>query len=221
MRLFFNADIYILFNSLTRSSLHQMPEFHQQQQNRAQNHLQSTTLTTTSGLGSNFTSYTTDPIDSSLGSSNNSDHNHHHHGNRKNGCGAGTSTSFIESDIGTNDEYLFIPEAEHDDLMIPQQQQQQMMMNFDGGEMREDWTLFTPVRNRIIIKHWLFSRFPYQVSTFHRTTSKLIHSYSILRHTPTRAQTASLISRNTATSIISSITSRPFRLHLAHQTVRP
>lgn len=122
-----------MFSCSYRSSLNQLPVF-QQQQNRAQNNqLQSTTLTTTSGLGSNFTSYTTDPIDSSLGSSNNSDHQLHNRKNdRENAMGAGNSSSFLESDLGTTEEYpMFIPDEEHANMNI----QQRMMMNYEGGEM--------------------------------------------------------------------------------------
>lgn len=200
-----------------------MPDFHHQhQQNRAQNHLQSTTLTTTSGLGSNFTSYTTDPIDSSLGSSNNSDHHHHH--NRKNGRGAGTSTSFIESDIGTNDEYLFMPDSDHANLMSPHQQQR-MMMNFDGGESDRFSLTLTSDESMREQKAFNFDFFflfssSYQVSTFHRNTLKQIHSYSVLRLMSIQAPIALLISVNMVTSIISSTTSRPYRPHLARQTER-
>lgn len=114
-----------------RSSLNQLSVFQQQQHNRApNNHLQSTTLTTTSGLGSNFTSYTTDPIDSSLGSSNNSENQHHNRKNgRENAMGAGNSSSFLESDIGTTDEYLFIPDGDHANMMP----RQRMIMNYEGG----------------------------------------------------------------------------------------
>lgn len=77
--------------------------------------MQSTTLTTTSGLGSNFTSYTTDPIDlsiSSLASENKIQNNSTYNAN------IGTSSSFPESDLQPTEEYLYIPE--NPVLMSPQ-----------------------------------------------------------------------------------------------------
>ncbi|CRK92531.1 CLUMA_CG006068, isoform A [Clunio marinus] len=98
-----------------RSSLNQLSAF---QQARTPHYLQSTTLTTTSGLGSNYTSYTTDPIDSSL-SSLMSD-------NRKAKFTPGTSSSFLESDLPTTtDEYLFIPEGENQPRFISPQKMNQ------------------------------------------------------------------------------------------------
>ena len=79
--------------------------------------MQSTTLTTTSGLGSNFTSYTTDPmIDSSSISSLVSENKLLH---AKMNPNVGTSSSFLESDLAT-DEYLFIPEGENPRFLSPQ-----------------------------------------------------------------------------------------------------
>lgn len=78
--------------------------------------MQSTTLTTTSGLGSNFTSYTTDPmIDSSSMSSLVSENKLQ----RAKMNPVGTSSSFLDSDL-TTDEYLFIPEGEHPRFLSPQ-----------------------------------------------------------------------------------------------------
>lgn len=111
-----------------RSSLNQLTAF---QQARTPNHyLQSTTLTTTSGLGSNYTSYTTDQNDSSL-SSLMSD-------NRKpkfNPAAAGTSSSFLESDLAPTDEYLYVPEGEHPRFMSPQKMNQIYESGY-GGEFQ-------------------------------------------------------------------------------------
>jgi hypothetical protein len=94
-----------------RSSLNQLPGF---QNNRNQNHhMQSTT---TSGLGSNFTSYTTERIDSSSMSSLFSENKLHRSKFQSN---VATSSSFLESDF-TADEYLFIPESENPRFLSPQ-----------------------------------------------------------------------------------------------------
>ncbi|CAG9806107.1 unnamed protein product [Chironomus riparius] len=90
-----------------RVSLNQLAGF--QNSRIPNNYMQSTTLTTTSGLGSNFTSYTTDPIDSSSMSS---------LANSKMHPNVGTSSSFIESDL-IADEYLFIPEGENPRFISP------------------------------------------------------------------------------------------------------
>ena len=93
--------------SLIRSSLNQLTAF--QQVRTPSHYLQSTTLTTTSGLGSNYTSYTTDPSLSSLE-------------NRKakfNPAAPGTSSSFLESDLPNTDEYLYVPDEENPRFMSP------------------------------------------------------------------------------------------------------
>ena len=79
--------------------------------------MQSTTLTTTSGLGSNFTSteYTPDPIDSSSMSSLVSENKLQR---MKYNPNMGTSSSFLESDLQPTEEYLYIPE---NPLISPQQ----------------------------------------------------------------------------------------------------
>jgi hypothetical protein len=79
-------------------------------------------LTTTSGLGSNYTSYTTDPIDSSLNSLEKKNFNP---------AAPGTSSSFLESDLPTTDEYLYVPEGEHPRFMSPQR----MNQNYYVGEL--------------------------------------------------------------------------------------
>lgn len=81
---------------------------------------------TSSGLGSNFTSYTTDPIDSSSISSLVSEN--------KLQCSKanphiGTPSSFLESDLAP-DEYLFIPEEEGE---RPQLISSQRIVEFDYG----------------------------------------------------------------------------------------
>ena len=104
------------FPSHYRVSLNQLAGF---QNNRIpNNYMQSTTLTTTSGLGSNFTSYTTDPIDSSSMSSLVNSKMHP----------VGTSSSFLESDL-IADEYLFIPEGENPRFISPP-----MMSSLESGE---------------------------------------------------------------------------------------
>lgn len=98
---------------VTRSSLNQLTAF--QQARPQNNYLQSTTLTTTSGLGaSNYTSYTNDPIDSSLNSLGND--------NKQGNFNAvpGASSSFMESDSALTDEYLYVREGEHPRFMSPQ-----------------------------------------------------------------------------------------------------
>jgi hypothetical protein len=89
------------------------------------NYMQSTTLTTTSGLGSNYTSYTTDPIDSSSMSSLVSENKLQRLKMHQN---VGTSSSFLESDL-TTDEYLFIPEGENPRFISPP-----MMASLESGE---------------------------------------------------------------------------------------
>lgn len=103
-----------------RASLNQIAGFYQHQQQQQpymrNNYMQSTTLTTTSGLGSNFTSYTTDPIDSSSMSSLASENKLQR---SKINPNIGTSSSFLESDLAP-DEYLFIPqEGERPQLISP------------------------------------------------------------------------------------------------------
>lgn len=111
--------------------MNQLPAFQQQPQVRTPSHyLQSTTLTTTSGLGSNYTSYTTDPIDLSLNSLLSD--------NRKakfNPAAPGASSSFIESDMNTTDEYLYAPEGEHGRFMTPQRVNPQYDQGFYGGKL--------------------------------------------------------------------------------------
>lgn len=87
-----------------------------QRERLANNYMQSTTLTTTSGLGSNFTSYTTDPIDSSSMSSLVSENKLQR---IKMNANIGTPSSFLESDLAP-DEYLFIPEGENPRFLSPQ-----------------------------------------------------------------------------------------------------
>ena len=112
----------IFLNPLTlnpnRSSLNQLPAF--QPARTPSHYLQSTTLTTTSGLGSNYTSYTTDRIDSSM---NSLDKKSFHP------TAPGTSSSFLESDIAITDEYLYVPEGEQR-FISPQRVNQ----NFYGGK---------------------------------------------------------------------------------------
>lgn len=93
-------------NIPNRASLNQLAGFQQQSNNIRNNFMQSTTLTTTSGLGSNFTSYTTDPIDSSISSlvSENKLQRSKYNAN------IGTPSSFLESDLQPTEEYLYIPE---------------------------------------------------------------------------------------------------------------
>jgi hypothetical protein len=102
------------FSSPHRASLNQFAGF--QNSRVANNFMQSTTLTTTSGLGSNFTSYTTDPIDSSSMSSLVSENKMQR---LKMNANVGTSSSFLESDMNT-DEYIFIPEGENPRFLSPQ-----------------------------------------------------------------------------------------------------
>lgn len=91
--------------------------------------MQSTTLTTTSGLGSNFTSYTTDPIDSSMSSlvSENKLQRSKYNAN------IGTSSSFLESDLQPTEEYLYIPE---NPLMMSQQKLFMTSYECDAGKIR-------------------------------------------------------------------------------------
>lgn len=117
-----------------RSSLNQLTAF--QHARTPSNYLQSTTLTTTSGLGSNYTSYTTDPIDSSLGSFVDD--------NKKPRfiqVTAGTSSSFLESDLPTTDEYLYVPEGEHSRFMTPQKMNLQYESTCYGGESEARFNL--------------------------------------------------------------------------------
>lgn len=114
---------------INRSSLNQLTAF--QQVRTPTHYLQSTTLTTTSGLGSNYTSYT-DPIDSSLNSlvSDNKK-------GKFNANAPGTSSSFLESDMALTDEYLYVPEGEHPRFMSPQKMNQNYESACYGGEF--DW----------------------------------------------------------------------------------
>jgi preprotein translocase subunit YajC len=169
-----------------RSSLNQLPVFQQQNQQQQQqqqhqnhrnNYFQSTTLTTTSGLGSNFTSYTTDPIDSSLGSSNNSEnHNHQNKKNeRRNDMRAGTSSStFLESDIGTNDEYLYLPEENHQ-LMSPQRR---IIMNYDGGKLKSFVFKFIIKLKFLILHRFLHSCSTFQYESISSSTSCICKFWS-------------------------------------------
>jgi hypothetical protein len=86
-------------------------------------------LTTTSGLGSNYTSYTTDPIDASLNSliSDNKKGNF-------NSTAPGAPSLFLESDIAHTDEYLYVPEVEMPRFMTPQKVNQNYEQPCYGGE---------------------------------------------------------------------------------------
>jgi hypothetical protein len=112
--------IYVIRSSLNLSAF-------QPARTPSHNYLQSTTLTTTSGLGSNYTSYTTDPIDSSLNSlaSDNK---------KENFNPVAIPSSFLESDIANNDEYLYVPEGEHPRFISPQKMNLQYEPTCYAGE---------------------------------------------------------------------------------------
>jgi hypothetical protein len=80
----------------------------QQQYNYGRNNYVQSTTTTTSGLGSNYTSYTTDPLDSSSMSSLVSE-NKHHRAKFNQNQNLGTPSSFLESDLAP-EEFLYIPD---------------------------------------------------------------------------------------------------------------
>lgn len=89
------------------------------------NYMQSTS----SGLGSNYTSYTTDPIDSSSISSLTSEH--------KLQCAKvnthiGTSSSFLESDLAP-DEYLYIQGEGHRPQLVSSQRIAMSEFEYDRG----------------------------------------------------------------------------------------
>lgn len=121
------SELQLIIFVFVRTSLNQLTAF--QQQSRTPSHyLQSTTLTATSGLGSNYTSYTTDPmIDFSMGSLADKRAKFHQ-------ANAGTSSSFLESDLPTTDEYLYVPEGEHPRFMSPHRMNQNYESNY-GGEL--------------------------------------------------------------------------------------
>jgi hypothetical protein len=80
----------------------------QQHYNYAKNNYIQSTTTTTSGLGSNYTSYTTDPLDSSSMSSLVSENKHQRTKFNQNQT-LGTPSSFLESDLAP-EEFLYIPD---------------------------------------------------------------------------------------------------------------
>lgn len=116
-----------------RSSLNQLTTFQNNTRTPSHNYLQSTITNTTSGLGSNYTSYTTDPIHSSL-SSLVSDVNSKHPKSKFN---LEASNTFVEDDVTeTNDiiedNNLYVPEIDDRSYVSPLKTQ-----NYDlyGGKL--------------------------------------------------------------------------------------
>lgn len=116
-----------------------MAGFNQQSNNLRNNFMQSTTLTTTSGLGSHFTSYTTDPIDSSMSSlaSENKVQRSKYNAN------IATSSSFLEGDLQPTEEYLYLPE---NSLVMSPQRFFMTGYECDSGIFKPNFA--TQIRNR-------------------------------------------------------------------------
>lgn len=125
---------YFIFKLISnnRSSLNQLTTFQNNTRTPSHHYLQSTITNTTSGLGSNYTSYTTDPIHSSL-SSLVSDVNSKH---PKSKFILEPSNTFVEDDVTeTNDvNDMYVPEMDNRNYVSPMKAQ-----NYDFYNGKLSW----------------------------------------------------------------------------------
>lgn len=123
---YFDIAFYFIFKLISnnRSSLNQLTTFQNNTRTPSHHYLQSTITNTTSGLGSNYTSYTTDPIHSSL-SSLVSDVNSKH---PKSKFILEPSNTFVEDDVTetndlNDDNNLYVPEMVNRNYVSPMKAQ--------------------------------------------------------------------------------------------------